>query len=406
MGNSTRENFLVKHFIVVIIIAFCFSYSSLLSAQSTINSTQFIEQYLLTAKSNIQLAAIPETFSTPWLEELEFRTQVREFDLDHQRYQIRFSPTTKKVRTAQQRIVHLLKEEADLKRAKYWNGFLKNAYEDWIKIRTIYEQLFIHQQTLIVYQDIETVLLKLGQLEGLDVKELLKVQGEITKSTIEIEFLEEKVAKYIGTAALVDSDLLTINSIPIRLKMISGEVPSFLAEDQNETAFVQAELDLERAEQQTILDFFQLQYSGPTTDPWDEQIAISASFNIPFSKKAKLKETELQIEQALLAEEIQLKGIEQQVKLLNIERNILALIAQYERRQQLMETQQERTRDLMTKLALQSRNTPLLELYQQVERSKQSLESLDLESEIYQTYIAFLEETGVLYQMPFRNYLQ
>ena len=405
MVSIGRGYFLVKHFFVLLITYFCFSYSLELSAQTSINSTQFIEQYLLDVQKDFQLTTLPATFQSPWIEGIELRTQTREFDIDQQRFQIRFRPIPKKIRSAQQRVSQLLQEETAFKRTSYFQDFIKEAYEQWLKIRSLYQQNKIQQAMLVVYQDIEKVLLKMGQVEQLNVKELLEVQSDITNTTIAIETLQEAINAYTDASIISDSDLLPITAIHSILQS-KDIAPMLLGKEQlNELALVQAEIDLERAEQQNILDFIQFQYQGPTKDPWEERVAISASINIPFSKKGNLKEAELQMEQALLEEEFYLDNVQSVQELNKLKQRTIRLIGQYERSQDLLLAQQERTNELLAKMAAQSTTSPLLALYQQVEKYKQSLDLLKLESAVYQEYIDYLEEAGLLYQTPFRNFL-
>jgi len=405
MDDVCRENFLVKHFFFLSIVLCCFSYSPLIHAQSTINSSQFIEQYLSVAEADFRFSDTISSFSAPWIGGLEFRTQTNDFDLDQQRYVIRLRPTSKKIRSGQQRIVQLLEEAAAIKRAHYFDDVIQQAYEDWLEVHTLHQQQAIYRKQLVVYQDIEKVLFRMGQYEDLNIKELLEVQTDITATRIRLETIQKNIANYIGTKHIAGEDLLSIETIQQIIQTTSESSVPIQAAQISKVALVQAEIDLEKAEQQNIFDFVQLRYEGPTVDPWEERMAIGASFNIPYTKKGNLKEAELQIEKLLLEEEIQLERKKIKEKVSNLKQATVRIIEEYELSQRLLAEQQNRTAALIAKTAHQRTTSPLLELYQQIEQNKQSLDLLKLKSAIYQKYIDYLEETGLLFERPFHNFL-
>jgi len=233
-----------------------------------------------------------------WLEELEFRTETRDFDIDQQQYTLRFKPTTRKLRNAQTNLSNLLKEEFLLKKADFGNELLVDAYKEWLELVMLQKEITIHNDLLVIYGDIEKVLLKLSQADQLNVKDFLEVKSDITNTNIVIQTSEKIIKDYLSNTSINAKDLLSLEEIKVVLLQQLHVAPSLMSKQQemNRSAILEAEMALEQVEQQKLFDFFQLQYQGPHTDGLEERISIGTSINIPFSSKRSLKIQELELE--------------------------------------------------------------------------------------------------------------
>ena len=376
--------------------------------QTTINSTQFLHKKLQNSSAFTTLKNGNSGFKTTFLEEVEIRTETKDFDFDRQSYTIRVTPNSKKNRQAQMQLFRQLGEDAKLERQVYLNDFIELAYEDWLNIYALQRKAGIEKKQLIVYKDIEKVLLRLGQISELKIKDLLEVQSDLTNTTISIQTIQATLDAYLDQQQPDFSDLLTIEDIRNFL-LIEANQPTSLLSSTKKKALkeetIASEIALEIADQKRWLDFLQVQYQGPHTDGLQERISIGAGIKIPFSSSNRLKMEELKMEKTLLQEEFEIDQALYREKLNRKKLLLKALLGEYTLTKTSIDEHQNKATDLVNKLAQQTGTSPLLVLYNQIEHGKQSLDMLKLEVEIYQQYIEYLALTEKLFAQPFQNFL-
>ena len=71
-----------------------------------------------------------------------------------------------------------------------------------------------------------------------------------------------------------------------------------------------------------------------------------------------------------------------------------------------MDKQYKRALEVITITAQKEGANPLLELYTNVERMKQQMDLLSLQTTIYEAYIEYLALTEELFVRPFKNVLR
>jgi len=381
---------------------------SFLSAQTSINSTAFIQKRLQQSNNLTGTSTTTSDFKVSWLEELVFRTETRDFDFDRQSYTLRLTPSVKKVRQAQKKMAQQFLSEAAVERKSFAFKFVELAYEDWIELYSYEQKLTIHENLLAVYSDIEKVLLLLGKKEELKVKDLLEVKSDITATKIAIQTLESAQKEYLKKQKADFSDLISIEAIGANLLMPSKNIASSLVNTQQKNlkeANIQTELDLELAEQKRWFDFFQIEYRGPHDDLLRERFSIGAGLKIPFKGGSQLKMEELKVEQALLEEEYKSDLALFEAEVAKEKQALRALIAEQQISKQLMQQQQKQAKELIIKLVSREGSSPLIQLYHQIEQGKQALNLVKLETNIYEQYIKYLGITEELFATPFRNFL-
>ena len=381
---------------------------SWVNAQTSINSTNFIQERLHTS-SNIFITngSTTSDFKASWLEELVFRTETRDFDFDRQSYTLRLTPSVKKVRQAQKKIAQQAVDKATIERQSYVFKFVEIAYKDWIDLYSTEEKLKVYKNLLAVYSDIEKVLLRLGKKEELNVKDFLEVKSDITATNIAIHSLEVEQQTLLNKQADF-SDLISIEQIEAKLlRSTIGIANSLISTQQTnlKEVAIQTEIELELAEQKRFFDFFQIEYRGPHDDLLRERFSIGVGLKIPFTGSNQLKVEELKMEQALLKEENRLEISLFEAEVAKEKQALKALIAKYSISKDLIQQQQQQAKDLIIKLVAREGSTPLMQLYYQIEQSKQALDLVKLEANIYEEYINYLSLTEELFTTPFRNFL-
>lgn len=379
------------------------------NAQTSINSTNFIQEQLYLS-SNVFITNSPTSsdFKAFWLEEIEFRTETRDFDFDRQSYTLRFTPSNKKVRAAQNNLAQHYLDKAAIDRKNYNFKFVEQAYEDWIELYSYAERLKIFKNLLAIYTDIEKVLLQLGKKEELKVKDLLEVKSDITTTKITIQTLESAQQELLAKQQADFSDLISIQQIKDNLLATPEKGTAHLLSTQQkniEASAIETEMALEVADQKRFLDFFQIEYRGPHSDEIRERFSIGAGLKIPFKGSNQLKLEELKVEQALLQEEYKLDLAQFKAEVAQEQKQLKALISEYHISKDLIQLQQKQAEELIIKLVAREGSTPLVQLYHQIEQGKQALNLVKLKTDIYEQYIRYLVVTEALFATPFQNYL-
>ncbi len=389
-------------------VVFLLFMSISISAQSTISTATFIKNNIQAFQKKIPSASTSSSFQTSWIKEMQLRTKTKEFDFEQQSYTLRVSPNSKKIRKAEMQVIRQLQEAASLEEYAYEAEFLKMAYEDWLAIYEINQTLRLYKKNLISHQDIETVLLELGQFNNLNIKDLLEVQGDIMDAEIAIQTLQKKIQYYLPDQEADFSDMISVEGIE---QLMSGTLLAAknigYADQENrlKSTMLASELTIKELEKNQWLDFFQVEFGGPYDDPFKKKFSIGAGFKIPNSKAGQFAIEEIKIEQGQLQREIQAEQAIQEEKINRKKQELINLLAEGKLFKNLTTRQNKKAAEIV-RLATQAEGaTPLLTLNTNVDKTKQQLSLLKLELEIYKSYIEYLALTEELFKRPFKNYL-
>ena len=389
-------------------VVFLLFMSISISAQSTISTATFIKNNIQAFQKKIPSASTSSSFQTSWIKEMQLRTKTKEFDFEQQSYTLRVSPNSKKIRKAEMQVIRQLQEAASLEEYAYEAEFLKMAYEDWLAIYEISQTLRLYKKNLISHQDIETVLLELGQFNNLNIKDLLEVQGDIMDAEIAIQTLQKKIQYYLPDQEADFSDMISVEGIE---QLMSGTLLAAknigYADQENrlKSTMLASELTIKELEKNQWLDFFQVEFGGPYDDPFKKKFSIGAGFKIPNSKAGQFAIEEIKIEQGQLQREIQAEQAIQEEKINRKKQELINLLAEGKLFKNLTTRQNKKAAEIV-RLATQAEGaTPLLTLNTNVDKTKQQLSLLKLELEIYKSYIEYLALTEELFKRPFKNYL-
>lgn len=389
-------------------VVFLLFMSISISAQSTISTATFIKNNIQAFQKKIPSASTSSSFQTSWIKEMQLRTKTKEFDFEQQSYTLRVSPNSKKIRKAEMQVIRQLQEAASLEEYAYEAEFLKMAYEDWLAIYEINQTLRLHKKNLISHQDIETVLLELGQFNNLNIKDLLEVQGDIMDAEIAIQTLQKKIQYYLPDQEADFSDMISVEGIEQLMSgtlLVAKNIGYADQENRLKSTMLASELTIKELEKNQWLDFFQVEFGGPYDDPFKKKFSIGAGFKIPNSKAGQFAIEEIKIEQGQLQREIQAEQAIQEEKINRKKQELINLLAEGKLFKNLTTRQNKKAAEIV-RLATQAEGaTPLLTLNTNVDKTKQQLSLLKLELEIYKSYIEYLALTEELFKRPFKNYL-
>ncbi len=392
-------------FILILLLFFA---SISLSAQSSISTATFIKQHIQAFQKKINSTSSSSTLQTSWLNEMQFRTKTKDFDFEQQSYTLRMSLNSKARRKAEIQLFRQLQEAANVDQYTYGAIFLKMAYADWLAIYSTNQTLQLHKNILVSYRDIETVLLELGQFNNLNIKDLLKVQRDITDVEITIQTLQKEIQYYLPDQEADFSDMITVENIEQMMNGTLLVVKNVRQVDQRsnlKSTMLASELAIKELEEKQWLDFIQVEFGGPYGDPFREKISIGAGFKIPNAKAGQLAIEEIKIEQDQLERKIKTERAIQEEKINRKKQELIALLEKGKLFKTLTNRQNTKAAEIV-RLATQAEGaTPLLMLTTNVEKIKQQLDLLKIEIEIFESYIDYLALTEQLFKRPFKNYL-
>lgn len=379
-----------------------------LSGQQKLTSDAFLQGRWTALNSLLGAESGGDSFRSSWLNKIDFRTETDEFNIDRQQYLLRVSPSTGKIRKAQSQLHQEYLNEATLEKEKYKENQVQKAYQDWLEMYEKTQRLSLERAILEVISDEQVVIQKLAAASITSAKEVAEIQQEINELKIDIYTHENELNLLYGPNEEIDfSDLIPLETIRQKITLDSDLsrplVDQARVQKMNK---VEAELQLERAEKSQYFDFFQVQYSGPHRDVWEEKLSLTLGFTIPFSSDRKLKMQALNIEKESLKQEQQIVQKLQQQKVAQQLNTIQLLFKKWDFIQSLNNQSGAEAQELAQRENAESIATPLWQLSQKAEELKNNYKELDTEVAIYKAYIRLLDLTAILYQQPFTNHLR
>ena len=224
-------------YLFTLILFPCFTIFGL--AQTTITSSQFLQQQLQKAaslsSSSGALLKAPSIFNPSWIDEIDIRTETRDFDLESQQYLVRISPTTKKIRTAQKQLMSSIRKEAKYADENIHKDIIDNAYGTWLDAYEAYLELQVNRSLLLVYSDIETVLFRLASQEKVKARDIMEVQEDIGQTEIDIQLLERKINHLLEGKQPIFDDLV---SFPTMIDRINNAGAKVVDKSQNNLSLI------------------------------------------------------------------------------------------------------------------------------------------------------------------------
>ncbi len=378
-------------------------YSLSTYAQPTINTKAFLEISLAKWEESTKGKSITSSTTSnlkfPWIENLQFRTETRDFDENQQEYTLRFSPSGFKKRKALKGISDYIHQKPDFEQEDIYCDAVANLQTDWVALYLIQTNLDLLTEMQTVLKDRQQVYEKmLGALE-VDFDDLVRLQTD--KSDLAIASndlqLEQQILleKYGLKGAVLDfSDLVRMKDIANLLEEKSL-IPNILADAQivYEQELLARELTLEKAENKQLFDFMQVRYRGPHDDLLNEKLSIGLGFQFPNSGDKKLKIAELQLEQAELELEQKRKREEIETETTENQQFLSKLLQSYQFYEKTTTEERQELQNLSTQIAKQQGFDPLLLLDIEERHVETQLKLLRKREEVLFGYLQFLEES-------------
>ncbi len=263
-----------------------------------------IDSFIMTAQSDLKLQNQRELTrylkdapsSTPYIDRMEFRTETEEFDLEKQKYSLRFYPKGWGETQYTRQVTELASQSCRTEQLNYYNTALKMRYDlvlDYLETRSMID---LKRQLATVCEDRTHVLNKksAGSL-SFDISELIAAEELLTDLRLELVGLENKMTglnHQISVAA--DSQmpvafdrrrLIDISAIEKKINEIPMEttVNNVKLEDQkNKMDLANSKYMLEQAKSRDYLSYFEFAYDSDDYDDAQKACSIEVAIKLPF----------------------------------------------------------------------------------------------------------------------------
>lgn len=380
-------------------------------AQQTIGAEQFFARGLSNFKQIEKSAG--EAINFPWVDKYEFRTETRDFDLKEQEYTFRLSPNSAKIRNAQKAYYEEMRNAPDLDGQEIYCDYISSLHLDWLSLFFLTERQEALNKLLVVLNDKQVTYEKMMGTNEFDPEKLIKLKTEKSDLEIALNKLNLKQNTLLNKHNIQGQEIdfenfITIENISDYLQnniLSLSEVEIADAEIAHKKELLLKEIDLEMSEEKRLVDFVQLKYNGPHSDPFQERVSLGLGFQLANSASKKLKMQELRIEQEELDIKAARNGQEKQEKLITLEHKLQSNIQAFFYFQETMQEERTQLQQLSEKIARKQGTSPLLLLNIEERYLDTQIKSLNEKEDLVKDYLKYLQQSGKMCQSNFVNYL-
>ena len=252
---------------------------------------------------------------------------------------------------------------------------------------------------LVVYRDEQQLINSLIGEQGYNIKDLLQAEAAVQELESRIGYQTCQLELLIDGRPLPNTvRLVSISTLADRLARTDWPAirRESRARERLEIDQVEAEIVLEKAEKNRIIDFVQLRYDGPHMDLLRERLAVGVGLDLPYSSGRKFKLQELEVEQLLLDQELEHDNLIDSIRIAKQIRQLNALIVQWRQLETLAADRADRLAVLRDRGVDIAYGSVDIVLFQQEALLKAQLDLRELEADIYDQYLDLLERSGAL----------
>ena len=355
-------------------------------------------------------------FELPILEDVEFRTETRDFDIKQQEYRVRLTPNSYRQREALRQLHQAQIIETETEELLFLHDYLEERYTLILQHFFAENVLAIRRQQLLVFEDQLTVLRRSFNLPRFNINDLIRAEEdkqEIEREILELEnvlrFTEQIFQRWTATAAIFKIDSTRF----IELEQVMELARSISKPIENHVEFVEVKKELDRIYQEyrvqksedlTIVDYIELRYQKRNkNDVFREKFAIGAGFRLPYKNSSELDVMELKVEK--LERENRLKLIEAEIV-----EDIKRIQQEMENQYSLYQLLESQMKDNQTAFAIEQYQkitgvSPLPLLKMKESTFKKELERQKVAQELYDLFIDLLDVSGRMSAQPYQNFL-
>ena len=347
-------------------------------------------------------ADLHEGYKMPWLEEINVRSETRDWKLREQRYSLRLRPISRGERRASSKLYNSWQQEIAYLKLEEVYDQVANIHEDWVKQDFISRRIVLNTQMLALLSDVEKVAIKQSAINADKLNGLLVVRNRIASlnNGIALKYIaRERVLRELsesleGTYAVIP-DTINIKTYlqAVREALITTNRPNVSPSDLLDLETLDNEMELEKAEQNRVLDFVSLQYRGPHNNELEERVSLGMSFNLPFFTSQKLSIAKLQVEREREQYRVEKRKEESLEKLVNVKTSILIQLNEYDSYAQLYRKIEDENLQLINNMESLAIINPTVRLNHEIQVIDNELYLLNLKENIIKSYLEYLQAT-------------
>lgn len=393
---------------IILGVLLLFSSLQIASAQDEPSLKDWLIQKESIISSAFEQSLLEAKFKPSWFEKLELRTETDEFSLPRQEYLFRITPATPAIRSAQKRIIQLNQADANFYQQELQEEIANLVLDELVDIQQLKRKTELQEELKLILEDQQTLARRLLQDPDYNPRKLMDIEDDLFKLNLRIFEDEKNLERLSGGLALPQlNELILIKEIGKSVSLLIDQKSSYLKDEQSqlEQEIIDAEIQLEKAEKNRIIDFLQVRYQGPREDLLEERLSVGLGIEIPSSGSRKTKIRELNIEKWKSEQEAKSKH---QLLVLEIEKNaaeLLEKISTWEFSNQLLEENVANFQKLEENSPEPEWKNPELLLFRKAQLVDRKLDMLEMEESIYEAYIDLLQKIGLTRTDAYMDYL-
>gem|GEM_PF-363987 len=343
-----------------------------------------------------------DAYKLPWIEELNVRSETRDWKLRKQSYSLRLRPVSLGERRASSQLYNSWQQELIYLKLDEVYDQVADIHELWIDQDFISRQIELKKQIVALLSDVEKVNAKQSLIDANKLSLLLAVKSRIAEINNGI-ILDQKrrYDKLRAISAQVQGDyILQADSIDVngyiqsaKESLLATNRPYISNSDLLDLQVLRNEMELEKAENNRVLDFVSLEYRGPHDNYLEERVSLGMSFNLPFFNGNQLSIAKIKVEQEQEQYKIEKVKQESLAKLTKIRESIFSNVFEYNSYNKLYSEIEAENLQLISNMERQAIINPSIKLNHRIQVIENKLSLLKIQESIVKNYLDYLRAT-------------
>lgn len=350
----------------------------------------------------------------PFVDNYEFRTETDEMELEQQQFQFRFQFNSREERKAYDKILSATKDRYSWLQSQYELDLWEERYKSVLDLIFLQKEQILIGQEFALLLDKKTVLKKLlDNKNQIDVEDWMGNENEIFNlrlDSIDLDLKKKEIGQKIFSSdrflpELDDSNFIQIENLKNRVtdlleKKTKHPEQEMAIADRN---LADAEFQLENAEANKWLNFAQIEYQSDNKLSFQKEVSLSTSITIPSKNNNRIKKNDATLDLLERAYKANIKEDENERDIQLEKAKFFDLLNQYDEFKKLREDQNLESiyKDFAEKKIVSP--TILIGIKRSI--VKNDKKQLNLEKDIYESYINLLTHKSAFLSVPKINYL-
>jgi len=356
-----------------------------------------------------------EAKGMPFVDRYEFRTETDEMEFERQQYQFRVKFNSSDERKAYDQILSANKDRYSWLQAQFELEVWEERYKNIIDLYFYQKEMDLLGQDLELLSDKKKVLKKILDNETqVDVSEWISNEAEIfdvLSDSLELELKKKGILqKLFGRVGqIIELDVFnfiqiqSINRIVAEVENVATQHPdNALVMAEEKLAY--AEYNLELAEANRWLEFAQIQYKSDDDVSFQKEISLGTSITIPYKNNNRVKKNDAALELLEKKYEANIEEEENKKGLFLEEAKIKSLFEQLDDFKVMRENQ--KLDSMFESFSEDKIVSPLVLIGLKRSILRNAKNQMDIEKDIYESYINILTKKAAFLKVPRINYLK